>query len=90
AMGGIDGKYPVVRDWLPSALQVFKGYMHLIGNCSFEITGDEATGRVACFNPMDIPLPDGGSHVMMLGLWYIDRYVRTSEGWRISQRREEK
>lgn len=90
AMGGIDGKYPAVRDWLPNALQVFKGYMHLIGNCSFEIAGDQATGRVACFNPMDIPLPDGGSHVMMLGLWYIDRYVRTSEGWRISERREEK
>lgn len=90
AMGGIDGTYPKVKAWLPEALKPFPGYMHLIGNPSFEITGDTATGRVACFNPIEIPLPTGGTHVMFLGLWYIDRYVRTAEGWRISERSEEK
>ena len=90
AMGGIDGRYPAIRDWLPLALQSFRGYMHLIGNCSFDVQGDQASGRIACFNPMDIPLPDGDSQVMFLGLWYIDRYVRTVDGWRISERREEK
>ena len=90
AMGGIDGNYVTVKGWLPTALQPFNGYMHLVGNCAFEIEGKQASGRIACFNPMDIPLPGGGSHVMFLGLWYIDRYVKTADGWRISERREEK
>ncbi len=95
AMGGIDGLYPAVKQWLPQALQNFPAYMHFIGNCSFNVEGDGATGRVACFNPMVVPHPatDGvvaGSDTMFLGLWYVDRYVRTGEGWRIAQRVEEK
>jgi hypothetical protein len=84
AMGGIAGRYPEVRRWLPEALQHFQAYMHLVGNLSFEIDGDTATGKVACFNPMVLP----GSDTMFLGLWYLDRYVRTEAGWRISERVE--
>ncbi|MNG40613.1 hypothetical protein D3C84_1292700 [compost metagenome] len=40
---------------------------------------------------MVLPRPDGaGSDTMFLGLWYIDKYRRTTQGWRISERREEK
>ena len=35
-------------------------------------------------------LPDGGSQVFMLGLWYVDEYRRTPQGWRICRREEEK
>ena len=56
AMGGIEGPYPTVKAWLPEALGHFPAYMHLTGNAAFEIDGDQARGRVACFNPMD---PDG-------------------------------
>jgi hypothetical protein len=90
AMGGIDGSYVAIKSWLPGALAPFKGYMHLIGNCSFALDGDLATGRIACFNPMEIPLPEGGTQVLFLGLWYHDRYIRTANGWRIRERREEK
>jgi hypothetical protein len=92
AMGGIDGKYPAIKAWLPQALGSFPGYMHLVGNFHFEIAGDTATGKIACFNPMVIPRPAGtaGSDIMFLGLWYHDRYVRTPQGWRISERSEEK
>ncbi|MGH8518530.1 MAG: nuclear transport factor 2 family protein [Panacagrimonas sp.] len=88
AMGGIAGRYPQVRAWLPEALRHFPAYMHLIGNLSFEIEGDVATGKVACFNPMVIPNATGGSDTMFLGLWYLDRYVRTDAGWRIGERVE--
>ena len=91
AMGGIDGKYPVIRKWLPDALKHFPAYMHFVGNFHCEIFGDEALGKVACFNPMVVPRPDkSGSDTMFLGLWYIDRYVRTKDGWRISERVEKK
>src|ERR1044071_5114256 len=59
AMGGIDGKYPAIRAWLPEALKPFPAYMHFVGNFSCEISGDRATGKVACFNPMVIPRQDG-------------------------------
>lgn len=93
AMGGIDGRYPQVREWLPGALEPFAGHMHLMGNCLFEINGDEATGKTACINPMVIPpmqdaTQQSPQQTMFLGLWYLDRYQRTAAGWRISERVE--
>jgi hypothetical protein len=90
AMGGIDGPYPKVKAWLPQALKSFPGFMHFIGNLWFEIDGDEARGKIACFNPMVVPTPEGGSDTMFLGLWYHDRYRRTAAGWRIVERVEHK
>lgn len=90
AMGGIDGPYPAVKKWLPQALGNFPGYMHFVGNFAFEIEGDSARGRIACFNPMVVPNPQGGSDTMFLGLWYVDEYRRTADGWRITRRAEEK
>lgn len=90
AMGGIDGPYPRIRAWLPEALKPFPGYMHFIGNLWFHVVGDEAHGKVACLNPMRVPKPDGGDEMMLLGLWYHDRYVRTPAGWRISERVEKR
>lgn len=88
AMGGEVGRYPEIKPWLGRALGFFKSYMHLVGNPRFEISGDTATGQIACFNPMLVP---GlfGQRTVMLGLWYHDTYVRTAAGWRIASRREE-
>ncbi len=90
AVGGIDGRYPEVKRWLGQALAGFPNYMHLMGNCSYQIDGDRAVGKVACFNPMVVPTPDGSTQTMMLGLWYHDRYLRTAGGWRIGERVETK
>ena len=93
AMGGIEGRYPQIRAWLPQALGVFPAYMHLNANFLFDIDGDSATGKVACFNPMVLPKADGApgeGETMFLGLWYLDRYVRTADGWRISERIEKR
>lgn len=89
AMGGIDGKFPEVKVWLPQALGAFPAYMHLTGNFSCDVKGDQATGKLACFNPMVVPNPEGGdADTMFLGLWYLDKFVRTPKGWRISERVE--
>lgn len=91
AAGGIDGLYPVIRAWLPQALKPFPAFMHLIGNLSFEVEGDRACGKLACLNPMVVPRPGGGGEDMMiLGLWYLDEYQRTTAGWRICRRVERK
>ncbi|WP_043114038.1 nuclear transport factor 2 family protein [Solimonas soli] len=93
AMGGIDGGYAQIRAWLPQALGVFPACMHFNGNFLFEIDGDRASGKVACFNPMVLPKADGApgeGDTMFLGLWYLDRYVRTAAGWRIRERIEKR
>ena len=89
AMGGIDGRYPEVKAWLGPALKSFPHYYHLIANTEVVLAGDKATARTVCFNPMEVPLPQGGGQVMFLGLWYVDELVRTSDGWRIRERVEE-
>lgn len=93
AAGGIAGSYPAIRKWLPEALGVFPGYMHFIGNFAFDIDGDTARGRVACINPMVLPKADGSpgeGETMFFGLWYLDRYQRTADGWRIVERVEKR
>jgi SnoaL-like domain len=89
AMGGIDGRYLEVKAWLGPALKSFPRYYHLIANTEIVLAGDDATSRTVCFNPMEVPLPQGGSQVMFLGLWYVDKLVRTPDGWRITERVEE-
>jgi hypothetical protein len=90
AMGGIDGAYPTIKTWLPEALAAFPAYMHFVGNFTFDVRGDEATGKIACFNPMTIKNPQGSMETMVFTFWYRDRYRRTSDGWRICERIEDK
>ena len=89
-MGGVDGKYPQIKAWLKETLKWFPRYYHMVSNVSLEIKGDTASSRIVCFNPMQMKLPDGKSQVMFFGLWYIDQWVRTPEGWRMRERIEEK
>jgi SnoaL-like domain len=89
ALGGIDGHFPAIKKWLSEVLPKFPGYCHLVGNIAVTVTGDTATGRTLCINPMNTPLPAGGSQVMWLGLWYNDKYARTPKGWRFTERVEQ-
>jgi hypothetical protein len=91
AMGGIDGQFPDVKKWLSEILPNFPAYSHLIGNFDVRVTrdatGDTATSRILCFNPM--VLGDDGQ-VLFCGLWYDDEFVRTADGWRMTRRVETK
>jgi hypothetical protein len=88
-MGGPDGRYPEIKQFLKQSLPGFPGYMHMVGNVQVTVTGDTASGRTACFNPMVCELKDGSRQVMFLGLWYLDEYVRTPAGWRFTKRVEQ-
>jgi hypothetical protein len=91
AMGGIDGRFPQVKAWLSQVLPaVFASYQHMNGNLSIRFDGDGATSRMICFNPMVIEVPGKGRRTLFVGLWYEDVLLRTADGWRISERREQK
>jgi hypothetical protein len=88
AMGGVDGRFPEVKAWLAQVLPNFPAYAHMLGNFDIRITGDTASSRTLCFNPMVL----GGEQqqVLFCGLWYEDEFVRTADGWRMTRRVEVK
>ena len=90
--GGSVGDLETTIEFLKSALtrELFPNSQHLNANVQIELDGDAAKGRVMCFNPMEMSMPDGGTQTYFLGLWYVDEYRRTGDGWRISRRVEEK
>lgn len=92
AFGGSVGNLEETIAYLKQAVadEIFPNSQHLNANLQFTVNGDSATGRVMCFNPMEMKLPDGGLQVFLIGLWYVDEYRRTAGGWRINRRVEEK
>lgn len=87
--GGTKGPYPEVRAWLEKALAPFATMMHFIGNTTLELDGDKANSRTYVINPMGFPNPDGTLHMFTVGAHYVDKLVRTDDGWRIAERIEE-
>lgn len=89
--GGIDGRYPQVKAWLKEVLPNFPAYYHMLGNVdvrvSYDPAGDTASSRAVCFNPM---VMSGEAQIYFIGVWYVDDFVRTADGWRMSRRVEEK
>lgn len=92
AFGGSVGNLEETLAFLRSAVttELFPNTQHLNANVQVTLAGDTATGRVMCFNPMEMALPGGETHTFFLGLWYLDQYRRTVHGWRICRREEVK
>lgn len=93
AFGGSVGNVDETLSFLKEALPLFKNYQHLNSNIQIKLDGDKATGRIMCFNPQEMITGDKdkpATHIFMLGLWYVDEYRRTPQGWRINKRAEEK
>src|SRR5690349_314194 len=74
-MGGIDGRFPQVKAWLKEVLPNFPMYYHMIGNFDVKVTGDTASSRIICFNPMLMNTEKVQNHVVFYGLWYRDKFV---------------
>jgi SnoaL-like domain len=90
--GGTDGRFPEVKAWLKEVLPNFPAYYHMLGNVdiriSYDPAGDSASSRAICFNPMVFNAEE--KQILFVGIWYVDEFVRTAEGWRMSKRVEEK
>ncbi|WP_010539618.1 nuclear transport factor 2 family protein [Dietzia alimentaria] len=86
ASGGPDSDYPTIRAWLAEVLPIFAATQHLMGNLEVTLSGDTATGRCMCFNPMALkPVEEKDQQVFFYGLWYVLEFVRTDDGWRIAR-----
>jgi 3-phenylpropionate/cinnamic acid dioxygenase small subunit len=87
--GGPRGGVKETRAFLESVMPTtFSSYQHMIGNTVLEIEGDTARARSILFNPM--VMSGDEPTVFFVGLWYRDELVRTSDGWRIKDRYEER
>jgi hypothetical protein len=85
-MVGIKGSVAEIKSFLAESIQQLSASQHIISTTQIKIEGDRAHGRTICTNPM-VLRQDG--HVMLVGLWYRDEFVRTDDGWRIKSRYEE-
>jgi 3-phenylpropionate/cinnamic acid dioxygenase small subunit len=88
--GGEKGAYPEIRRWLAKALAPFAVTAHHIGNVSIELDGDRAHARTYLWNPMGFQQADGALHWFTVSAHYVDELVRTSDGWRIQKRVQER
>ena len=89
AMGGAAGGLMEIKEFLAGAMPMFEIFQHLVGSSVVDLDGDTATARTICHNPMVLRGGDD-PHLLVCGLWYRDKLVRTPAGWRISERVEER
>ncbi len=96
AMGGSKGNLEETKKFLNETLPVlFPNSQHLNANMQIDLASEtditEATGRIMCFNPMEMFLNGGpDTKITFCGLWYLDKYRLTDSGWKIYERIEEK
>lgn len=89
--GGPSGGVAELLAWTRVGLPTFAESHHMMTNQRFVINGDQATGHVMCFNPMvRAEAQENPGYIDFFGLYYVDEYRRTENGWRISSRRQEK
>ena len=88
--GGGSGDVETTKKFLAMAMPNFSSFQHMVSTSKITLNGDEATGKTICHNPMVIDKGNGETHVFYCGLWYVDKFVRTPDGWRIKERVEEK
>ncbi|MCR6033184.1 nuclear transport factor 2 family protein [Nocardioides sp. zg-579] len=88
--GGIAGGYAEVAPWLAEVLPAFfPRRMHTLGQVAIELAGDEAEVAAYFHNPMPVTGEDGAERVVEFGGIYHHRMVRTPDGWRSRELREE-
>ena len=90
ATGAIKGSLAEMKAFVAEAFEMFAGTQHLTTQTHLRFSDDGATayGKSACHNPMVF----GGDlqpKMMVVGLWYLDTFVRTPSGWRFKERVEE-
>ncbi|MGH7893925.1 MAG: nuclear transport factor 2 family protein, partial [Candidatus Binatia bacterium] len=84
--GGMRGRFPEVKTWLVDVLPFFAMRQHIVTNREITIDGDAATSRSYLYNPMGRVRSDGGLDLFFTGATYHDRWQRTPDGWRITER----
>ncbi len=84
--GAVAGSREHVADWLAQGFAAIVMSMHYITNIESEINGDAAQVRAMFYNPMQLP---GMAELSYCGGYYHHDLVRTGDGWRSHNLREE-
>ena len=88
SVGDVDETIGFLKDAVTN--EVFPNSQHLNANIQVTLDGDQAKGRVMCFNPMEMTIGEDNTQTYFIGLWYVDEYRRTGDGWRMCRRVEER
>jgi hypothetical protein len=86
AFGGPKGSPDDVIPWLEASVAAFALTQHFTVNRRIRIDGDRATSRADLLAPMGMPAGEGTVNMLLTGGVYRDTIVRTSDGWRITER----
>jgi hypothetical protein len=84
--GAVVGTRDEVIDWFATNFGVIPWSMHYITNIEADVDRDAATVRAMFYNPMQLPGVDG---ISACGGYYHHQLVRTPDGWRSHNLREE-
>jgi hypothetical protein len=77
------------REWSAGVLDRLRPMahtMHALSNIIIDLDGDTARAETYCQAYHQFFAEDGGSRQMVVGGRYLDRLVRTAQGWRIAER----
>ena len=83
--GGPRGTRDEVVGWISQSLPLVTLTQHLVTNKRISVTGDSAASSCSLLNPL-VFAGDDGAQLLLLGGRYEDRWRRTSDGWRITER----
>ena len=84
--GAAVGTRDEVTEWLAAGFAAIPWSMHYITNVESTFDGDTATVRAMFYNPMQLP---GMAQTSCCGGYYHHELVRTPDGWRSRNLREE-
>jgi hypothetical protein len=89
ATGGIAATYPEIKAWLPTVLKLFPRRQHILMQREVTLDGDTAKVVAYFLNPMVLEPPGGSEQLWEFGGLYHHSLVRTADGWRSRELREE-
>ena len=90
AFGGPTDTPTGITKFLEDSLGSFARSQHMMGLPDITLEGDRARSRTSCTNPMVLDNGDGTRQVWLIGLWYDDEFIRTTDGWRFTSRKQER
>ena len=89
-MVGVKGSLGEIKEFLRASLEPIPMAQHAVMTTQYKFDDDNCETRTVCHNPMVVPGDDGEPQAIFFGLWYIHKFKRTINGWRISSLCEKK
>lgn len=84
--GGPSGPFREMMAWLDRALDSWPNNLHLVTNVIIELAGDRASSTSYYHVPIGREPHDGSQYTLTESGRFLDRLIRTSDGWRILAR----